>query len=264
MPPTLATSSAFSAATFSPVVLKEAKLTAPLAVGASGAAVRRVQEWLTLGRLGVVIDGVFGPATDTAIRTVQQQKALTVNGIVDDVTYGVLTTPIAAALAPMDASDSFGSDVVRVAEQHVAQHPREIGGENRGPWVRLYMNGEEGSDFPWCAGFACFAMKQAAAGRALPFTPSLACDEIGKSAKERGLFREGSTISPAEIRPGSFFLVRRANAPGWHHTGIVVSADGQSITTLEGNTNDDGSREGYEAIKRVRRLAAVDYVIVPN
>lgn len=264
MPPTTATASAFSAAAFSPVVLKEARLTAPLALGASGDAVRRVQEWLTLGRIGVSIDGQFGPATDTAVRTLQQQQSLTANGIVDDVTYSALVSPIAAALAPIASSSSLGNDIVACGEQHIAQHPREIGGQNRGPWVRLYMNGEEGSEFPWCAGFACFVMRQAAAGRSLPFTPSVSCDEIAQSAKQRGLFREGGSITPEEIRPGSFFLVRRATGQGWHHTGIVVAADEQTVTTIEGNTNDDGSREGYEAIKRVRTLAAVDYIVIPG
>ncbi|HTE46459.1 MAG TPA: peptidoglycan-binding domain-containing protein [Gemmatimonadaceae bacterium] len=264
MPPTTASANSLTAAAFSPAALKEAQLAAPITVGATGDAVRRVQEWLTLSRLGVVIDGVFGPATETAIRGVQQEKSLTVNGIVDDVTYGVLTSPIATALAPIAPSDSFGSDTVRAAEQHVAQHPREIGGQNKGPWVRLYMNGEEGTDFPWCAGFACTMIKQAANGRPLPFKASVSCDELGKSAKQLGLFRDGTSIKPEEIRPGSLFLVRRANGQGWHHTGIVSSAAGESVTTLEGNTNDDGSREGYEAIKRVRRLAGVDYIIVPN
>lgn len=264
MPPTTASAGSFAAAAFAPIVLKEAQLSAPLALGASGDAVRRVQEWLTIGRIGVKIDGNFGPATDTAVRTLQQQKALEANGIVDETTYGALVSPIDAALALIPATDSLGADIVACGEQHVAQHPREIGGQNSGPWVRMYMNGEQGADFPWCAGFACFVMRQAAAGRPLPFPASVSCDEIGQSAKKLGLFRDGGSIKPEEITPGSFFLVRRATAPGWHHTGIVVSASGQTVTTLEGNTNDDGSREGYEAIRRIRTLAAVDYVIIPS
>jgi peptidoglycan hydrolase-like protein with peptidoglycan-binding domain len=264
MSPTTAFVSSFNAAAVSPTVLKEALLAEPVALGATGDAVRRVQEWLTLGRIGVKIDGSFGPATETAVRMLQAQKSLPVNGVVDEDTYSVLLSPIAAALAPTPSSGSLGADIIAVGEQHVAQHPREIGGENSGPWVRMYMNGDEGVDFPWCAGFACFVMKQAAAGRPLPFTPGISCDGIAQSARERGLLRDGGTIKPEDITPGSFFLVRRATAPGWHHTGLVVAANGSTVTTLEGNTNDDGSREGYEAIRRVRTLAAVDYIILPS
>ena len=48
-------------------------------------------------------------------------------------------------------------------------NPREIGGQNMGPWVRLYMDGREGAEFPWCAGFVCFVLAQAceAMGRAM-------------------------------------------------------------------------------------------------
>jgi len=40
----------------------------------------------------------------------------------------------------------LGQMVVAYAEQYLEQHPREVGGQNKGPWVRLYMEGNEGSD----------------------------------------------------------------------------------------------------------------------
>lgn len=39
------------------------------------------------------------------------------------------------------------------------------------------------------------------------------------------------------------------------HIAIVESFAGRSVTTLEGNTDDDGSREGREVARRVRQLA---------
>jgi peptidoglycan hydrolase-like protein with peptidoglycan-binding domain len=263
MPTTTANTSLFTAA-LSPALPREALLVDAIGPGQKGDGVKRVQEWLTLGRIGVKVDGDYGPATEVAVRTFQLRESLPDTGSVDGDTFGSLTSGLAKAVAPITPSASFGADMVRCGEQHVAQHPREIGGANRGPWVRLYMDGAEGTEFPWCAGFARFLMRQASNGRALPFTPSISCDECARSGKQRGLFRDGSTITPAEITPGSLFLVRRKDAPGWHHTGIVVSATGNTIRTIEGNTNDDGSREGYEAIQRVRVLANVDYIIMPS
>jgi len=235
-----------------------------LTQGDDGPAVRRAQEWLTLSGLGVKIDGVFGPATVTAVRDFQSRVALEPSGVVEQQTFLRLVSPIATASAPITATASYGADIVRAGEQHLAQRPREIGGQNRGPWVRLYMNGEEGTEFPWYAGFVSFLMRQAANGRALPFEPSESCDEIAQRAKQRGLFRQGGGTVPADVGPGSLFLVRRKDAPGFHHTGVVVAVNPDSIVTIEGNTNDDGSREGYEAIRRVRGLGALDFVVIPG
>src|SRR5437899_2976545 len=49
-----------------------------------------------------------------------------------------------------------------------------------GGGVRLYMEGREGEEWPWCAGFACFVLGQAC--RTLdvdpPFPPSVSCDSL--------------------------------------------------------------------------------------
>lgn len=51
--------------------------------------------------------------------------------------------------------------------------------------------------------------------------------------------------------PGDIFIMDLGHGLG--HTGIVekVNADG-SLSTIEGNTNDTGSREGYEVARKVR------------
>ena len=40
----------------------------------------------------------------------------------------------------------------------------------------------------------------------------------------------------------------------WVHTGIVIGVDGDLIHTIEGNTNDEGSREGFEVCLRRRNF----------
>ena len=47
------------------------------------------------------------------------------------------------ALRPIAAGTKTMSDLtLAYALQHVAQHPREAGGDNRGPWVRMYLGWE--------------------------------------------------------------------------------------------------------------------------
>lgn len=246
-----------------PIVAREMQFAAALGRDATGEAVRHVQEWLTFHGFGLKIDGEFGPATEMAVSAFQQRHSLPAIGRVDETTFDAMTAPLSLALRPIDGTGVLSLDAPRYAEQHLAQHPREVGGQNCGPWVRLYMNGAEGVDFPWCAGFACFVLRQASAGKPLPFVPSVSCDEIGIHAKDRGLIREGGPgFDTSQLKTGSLFLVRRPQG-GWHHTGIVVGIASGAVTTIEGNTNDNGSREGFEVCKRVRATTALDFVVLP-
>ena len=62
-----------------------------IAPGATGDAVRRLQRALRrTPDLGLSVDGVFGPKTETAVKGFQQGAGLVVDGIVGPLTWGVL------------------------------------------------------------------------------------------------------------------------------------------------------------------------------
>jgi len=232
--------------------------------GDTGPKVRLIQEWLCLNGLQLTIDGNFGPATDFAVRQFQAKAALAQDGVVGPLTFARLTQPLTEALKPIAvANQTLGEMVVLYAHQHLRQRPREVGGQNRGPWVRLYMNGQEGAEWPWCAGFASFLITQAcqALNAAPPIAPSVSCDTLAASAKAAGRFLgETEATDHARITPGSLFLNRRT-ATDWVHTGVVLQAGADVFQTIEGNTNDDGSREGYEVCQRVRGYASKDFIV---
>lgn len=50
--------------------------------------------------------------------------------------------------------------------------------------------------------------------------------------------------------PGDIMIMQFAHGLG--HTGIVENVGHTTVTCIEGNTNDDGSREGYEVARRIR------------
>ncbi len=52
---------------------------------------------------------------------------------------------------------------------------------------------------------------------------------------------------------GSIFIMDYGKGLG--HTGIVERIDGDKLYTIEGNTNDEGSREGYEVCRRERSVS---------
>jgi len=233
--------------------------------GSRGKKVKLIQEWLSLHGFGLVIDGDFGPATDYAVKEFQKRERLKVDGIVGNNTFNKLIKPMKDALKSIPkGSGSLGKMVVAYAEQHLKQHPREVGGQNKGPWVRLYMKGNEGTAWPWCAGFVCFILKQACdtLGISLPFGTSFSCDTLAANAKTKGIFLKGDNIADKrQITPGSFFLNRRTSTD-WTHTGIVVGARNDIFQTIEGNTNDEGSREGYELCGRTRGYKDKDFIII--
>jgi len=228
-----------------------------------GKNVRRIQEWLCLHDLHVAIDGDFGPATEAAVKEFQDAQGLPVSGVVTSQAFEALTAPMAAVLQPIAAGGkTTGALAGAYARRHLQQRPREIGGQNRGPWVRLYMNGHEGEAWPWCAGFVSFVLKQACATleARTPITLSFSCDSLAASAKQKGLFvAQPDAPNRGAIPPGSVFLNRRT-ATDWTHTGLVLETGPDVFHTIEGNTNDEGSREGYEVCARVRGYDKKDFI----
>lgn len=231
--------------------------------GSRGKKVKLIQEWLALNGFGVVVDGDFSAASDFAVRQFQKKNNLNPDGVVGKNTFSALINPITIVLEEQSPKSLLGNTVVAYAKRHLKQSPREIGGQNRGPWVRLYMKGNEGAKWAWCAGFACFLMEQACKSKQipLPITPSFSCDSLAASAKEQGLFLPERGLDHSVIKPGMFFLNRRTSTD-WTHVGIVIEANDEVFMTIEGNTNDEGSREGYEVCQRIRGYGKKDFIII--
>lgn len=83
--------------------------------------------------------------------------------MVNAVTLQELVAPLAQVLSPISsANHTFSTMVLEYAQVHLAEHPLEVGGQNRGPWAHVYMKGNDGAEFPWCAGFVTFILKQPA------------------------------------------------------------------------------------------------------
>ena len=222
--------------------------------------VKHVQEWLCLHGYWVVVDGILGPATEEALRRFQLSNGLLANvGSDSEKTVIELTEPLRAAQFPNCVHKSWGFSraVADLAVWHEAEHPREVGGQNRGPWVRLYMDGVEGQ--PWCAGFVSYIIKQAAELLKIepPIAGSVSCEELAKQAMIARI-PQGPPASTLPV-PGSIMLVR-GGPHRYNHCGIVTDSSEHTFETIEGNTNDHGSPEGYEVCKRIRSYTGKDFI----
>lgn len=94
---------------------------------------------------------------------------------------------------------------------------------------------------PWCAVFVAWVAMRAGCPELYPRTAS--CDVAGAWFKEQRRWSEYPAIG-AQVFYGY--------PHDLNHTGIVVAYDEVTISTVEGNTNDDGSREGDGVYRRVR------------
>jgi hypothetical protein len=249
-------------------VAKELAFEGVIRKGDSGIRVRRVQEWLNIHRFATTIDGGFGDATEKCVEDFQDAAELQVTGRVNQETWEALVDPLKKAVEPINvpAGATLADAILRVAKQHLDQNPVEVGGDNRGPWVRIYVGGNQGPEWRWCAGFVTFVMKQACKllGCPVPIAGSYSCDSLAYQAKQTGSFIRGTQLESGDIPwstlgAAQVFLVRRT-ATDWVHTGFSFDGSGSVFATIEGNTNDDGSSNGYEVCRRTRSVAGKDFI----
>lgn len=249
---------------------KEYSVFLPLKRGADGKSVKLIQEWLCLHDCATTIDGAFGPATEAMVRRFQTKAKLHPSGAIDEETMRNLILPVTRAAKQLGTTaETFAQRVVSAGRQHLREHPREVGGINAGPWVRLYSDGKEGRDWPWCALFVTYLLKQATEGLkkgVCPIKGSAAVDELVSQAKDAGIFVSeddltSGTAQLSDLKPGAIFCIRSTENPNdWTHCGIVTAFMPDYIETIEGNTNDTGDREGYEVCRRTRGYAGKDFI----
>ena len=60
--------------------------------------------------------------------------------------------------------------------------------------------------------------------------------------------------NPTLVQPGQIFVISTGEGHG--HSGLVEVVKGGKLTTIEGNTNAGGSREGVGVFRRTSRTLA--------
>jgi len=130
-------------------------------------------------------------------------------------------------------------------------------GSNRGPEVdRINRRAGVPLGSPWCASFVsdCIGETAQTAGVACPIPITASCDVLLEWARKHGrLF--------GSAQPGDLFLVM-ASEHDAVHTGFVeaVHTAAGTLTTIEGNSNSSGGREGFEVVRRTRGLRSLRFV----
>jgi len=140
----------------------------------------------------------------------------------------------------------------------------EEGGDNRGQMVELFLREvRQPPGQPWCAAFVYHVgywshYDHIARRSSWPLPATASCEELGKYAKPRKILMD-------EPAMGDVFLLYSKELKRFAHAGIIVSVnqkyEGKAdtvyvCTTVEGNTNEDGSRNGTNTLSKTRRFSA--------
>lgn len=151
-------------------------------------------------------------------------------------------------------------EIVRIASAEIGVE--EIDGSNTGPRVNEYKAAtslDPLEEWPWCAAFVCWVVREAAKSTGVEFTETFKRPTTpGAWALERwSLAQDNSTWTKKkpvrDILPGDIVIFN------FSHVGFAVSeCDGAGFfQTVEGNTDDGGSREGGAVLRRWRRSSQV-------
>jgi hypothetical protein len=122
-------------------------------------------------------------------------------------------------------------------------------GSNAGPEVEIYLKSVGlGKGYAWCMAFVYWVVNQAAIKTAIK-------NPLKKTAGVLDQYNSRPLLVNKVPQPGDIFIMDFGKGTG--HTGIVERVVGTKIHTIEGNTNDEGSREGYEVCRRKREIKTI-------
>lgn len=141
---------------------------------------------------------------------------------------------------------------IAITQLGVSEEPK---GSNDGKQIKEYLKSAGILvPAPWCMSFVYWCFDKA----------SKSLSVRNPLVKTGGVMRQwkGASALYAAKKPyqeGDVFILNLGKGLG--HTGIIEAVDGEFAVTIEGNTNDEGSREGYEVARRRRKIASFSGVL---
>src|SRR5205823_1564431 len=106
----------------------------------------------------------------------------------------------------------------------------------------------------WCACFVywCFGEAAKALGKKNPLVKTGGALASYNLSTTKKIPATDAKNNPALVKPGQIFVMDFGGGKG--HTGIITAVNGGFMDTVEGNTNDQSSREGSGVYIRTRKI----------
>ncbi len=207
--------------------------------------------------------GVFGTKTKNAVKLFQAThmdqfgNPLEVDGNVGSLTWASLfgvETIVVTDIAP----NALLTETLKMAvtQLGVMEDPP---GSNKGPIVNQYLASVAlPPGLFWCAAFVywCFDKAAVKLGKNNPvFKTGHVMTHWNKTAGKKILTAD-AIDKPSLIKPGHIFMLNTGGSSG--HTGIIEKVDGGFIHTIEGNSNNSGSRNGIGVFRLQRKISKIN------
>jgi len=244
--------------------------------GDQGLPVRQLQQLLVQRGYAVDINATFDARTRQALRAFQTQnldqhgQPLVVDGVAGPLTWWSLQHPkpfieaptaVDYCVLPATGGSRIGRAALAAAIGELAAHAGEVGGNNRGPFVRKYLAPagiEEGN--AWCASFVSWCFLQAVGGSkaAMPFAYSPSARTMLAEFRQLGwASAPGSGCVPL---PGDIVVWWRVSLQGWlGHVGLVHCVQDGMLYTIEGNRSPRVQGFSY-VLSRLGKLLGFGHV----
>lgn len=233
--------------------------------GAKGRTVSELQKLLNMVlslNPPIKVDGDFGKNTNQAVLAFQEKAKIKVDGVVGKTTWEAL----AIATSHKVKSSISTTTLADIAAKYIGV--RETGNNLAGTSKKmleifqaddLVINGKT-DGYPWCAAFVSLCVQKLCKGSALygaliPPREASVHHFLTTWAKQNNclIFKPNSDVfTPMK---GDIVVFT------FSHLGIVESNNGKMLTTIEGNTNAAGGREGEVVARKHRPYSIIKSVI---
>jgi hypothetical protein len=143
---------------------------------------------------------------------------------------------------------------IAISQLGVEENPR---GSNWGAEIKEYLN-SVGINFQasWCMAFVYWCVRECCA---VTGEPNILVQTGGVLHQWNNIDDRYKLTGADLAQAGDIFIMDLGKGLG--HTGFVEGVEGNTLHTIEGNTNDTGSREGYEVCRRTRKKSAIKGLI---
>jgi hypothetical protein len=151
---------------------------------------------------------------------------------------------------------SLPDAVLKMAQGQLGQSEEPVG-SNSGPMVNEYLKCVGlNPGYAWCQAFVYWCYNSAAKQLHLtnPMYRTAGVHDCWNHQNAKGvkLLKTDALTQPERLKAGDQFILLFGVNEG--HTGIIEKVEGTTIYTIEGNSNTNGSREGYEVVRHQRSL----------
>lgn len=120
---------------------------------------------------------------------------------------------------------------------------------NSGPEVEIYLKSVGlPKGYSWCMAFVYWCVQKASLQLAVK-------NPLKKTGGVLDQYNSRPLLVQVVPQPGDVFIMDLGKGLG--HTGLVEKIAGNIIYTIEGNTNDNGSREGYKVCRKKREIKTI-------